>query len=123
MRLRPGVLGSASRFIATWSWRDVGDPSHAPLRSAEVHVNAGEGMHRDTEGLYIDLTVPLTAFNKATDAGKSIPVGLKVSVIREVYAADGVKVTLPLHAPAVMDCIRTKKSSTEKIESMEITKA
>ena len=56
VRLRPGVLGSASRFIATWSWRDVGDPSHAPLRSEEVHVNAGEGMHHDAEGLYIDLT-------------------------------------------------------------------
>ncbi len=123
VRLRPGVLGSASRFIATWFWKDAGDPSHAPLRSFEVRVNAGEGMHRDAEGLYIDLTVPLDAFNKATDAGKPIPLELKVSVIREVYAADGVKVTLPLHAPAVMDCIRTKKSSTEKIESMEIKEA
>lgn len=122
VRLRPGILGSASRFIATWMWKEVGDAPHAPMRTKEVRIEAGEGMSRDDNGLYIDIVVPTEVFNKPTDAGKPIPPLVQLSVIRQVYAADGVKVTLPLHGPAVMDCIRNKKSSSEKIRSMDIIK-
>jgi len=123
VRLRPGIIGSASRFIATWQWKAVGDAPHAPLHEHEVRIEGAEGMLRDSEGVYIDLTIPPEIFNKATDAGKPIPPRIQLSVVREIYASDGVKVTLPLHGPAVMDCRRIKKPSSEKIRSMDIVKA
>lgn len=122
VRLRPGILGSASRFIATWRWKAFGDASHAAMRTKTIHIEGGKGMSQDSDGLYVDLIIPTEAFNKATDAGKPIPPQLELSIVRDVYAADGVKVTLPLHGPAVMDCIRYQKASAETIESMHIVK-
>lgn len=122
VRLRPGILGSGSKFIATWKWRALGDAPSAPFRTETVEFEGGKGMSRDNDGIYVDLIVPSKAFNKATDTGKPIPSQLQVSVTREVYAADGVKITLPLHAPAVMDCIRFQMPSSETIQSMDIVK-
>ena len=122
VRLRPGILGSASRFTATWMWKAFGDSPATPMHTKVVHIDGAEGMQRDDDGLYIDLIIPKEAYDKASDAGKPIPPQLQLSVVREVYASEGVEVTLPLHGPAVMDCVRVQKSASEKIRSMDIVR-
>lgn len=122
VRLRPGVLGSGSRFVATWTWRPFGLASDTPLKSTTIEIEGAVGMLRDKDGLFIDLTIPNEVFDKGRDAGKPIPREIKLTVQREVYAADGVKVALPLHKTVEIDCIRTGKSQSEKINSIDFTK-
>lgn len=117
VRLRPGMLGVGSVFTATWTWQDPNAPSHAPKKTFTRRIEGTEGLRRDKDGLYLDLIVPRPAYRPGV--GAPLPVGLELSVTREVSAGPGMKVSLPLRGPAVIQCLRAGRSQAEKIRSMD----
>ncbi|MEM6291310.1 MAG: hypothetical protein AAGA54_08590 [Myxococcota bacterium] len=121
VRLRPRLLGTGSRFMVTWRWRDAGASMSKALQEKTETIVGGEGMLRDSDGIYIDLPVPREVYDKALDAPNPIPAEVEVSVTRTVYAAETVSVSIPVHGAAVMNCLRTGKSASEVFDTMKMS--